>query len=279
MTDERINEQFARALRQELTSVVRRHSRLRTRPSVRMSVITAVATALAGGGVAYAAGLFTLPGAASNTPLGTMTTATRTGTATIKLGPRPNGANDLSVSVTCLSPGNFSFPGGSLSCSTADVHAVSDRAWIVVPLLPRQHTVTVRAAPGAAWTLQAEYVHQVITRWGVNSHGQTYGVVNKNGTPDLVAVDIVHGHGSLQGYVKASDMNCAAGGDVTSPAQAVAWDKASAKRNISIPVYKSNGTSIIGTLIVGSASGPGVRTVPLSSLSWHCTAVLSARTG
>jgi hypothetical protein len=71
--------------------------------------------------------------------------------------------------------------------------------------------------------------------------------------------------------VKAADLNCAARGDVESPAQALVWDKASENRNISIPVYRSDGTTVIGTFIIGHASGPNVRTVPLSSLSLTCS--------
>ncbi|MHB8295889.1 MAG: peptidase M56 family protein [Acidimicrobiales bacterium] len=270
MTGRTIDAAFAGALRQELISKVERHARLRRRLSWRLSASIATAAVLAGGGVAYAAGLLTLPGAASNTPLGTITTVTRTGTATINLGPVPAGARDVSLSLTCLSAATFDFPGGNLSCSAADLRhpAKYRRASIVVPLHPRQHTITVDTTANARWTLQAMYVHQVTTAWGTNAHGQTYGVANKNGTPDLVAVAI--DHGKTQGYVKASEMNCASGRDVASPAQALAWDKASAKRNISIPVYKSNGTTVIGTFVVGSASGPGTRTVPLASLPLGC---------
>ncbi len=270
MTGRSMDPTFASALRQELISTVERHARLRWRLSWRLSASIATAAVLVGGGVAFAAGILTLPGATSNTPLGTITTATRTGTATINLGPVPASATDVSVSLTCLSAGTFDFPGGNLTCSAADLRRPPKyrRASMVVPLHPRQHTITVDTTANAGWTLQAMYVHQVTTAWGTNAHGQTYGVANKNGTPDLVAVAI--DHGKTQGYVKTSEMNCASGGAVASPAQALAWDKASAKRNISIPVYKSNGTTVIGTFAVGGASAPGTRTVPLASLSLGC---------
>lgn len=58
----------------------------------------------------------------------------------------------------------------------------------------------------------------------------------------------------MPGYGKASDLNCASGLDtVHSPAEALAWDKASEDRNISVPVYKSDGTTVIGTFVVGHA--------------------------
>ena len=69
------------------------------------------------------------------------------------------------------------------------------------------------------------YVNRVTTPWGTNASGQTYGVSNQNGTPDLVAVII--DQGKVQGYVKASDLDSASGNYVVhSPAQALAWDAA-----------------------------------------------------
>jgi hypothetical protein len=93
-------------------------------------------------------------------------------------------------------------------------------------------------------------------------------VANQNGTPDLVAV--VFNGGSGHGYVKKSDLNCAAGGDVSSPAEALAWDKVSQNRNVSVPVYDSDGTTVVGIFIVGDATGLKSKTVPLSSLSLGC---------
>jgi hypothetical protein len=116
--------------------------------------------------------------------------------------------------------------------------------------------------------LQTDYVNQVSTAWGVNANGQTFGVPNENGTPDLVAV--FADNPNIHGYVKESDLNCAAGGDVSSPAEAVVWDKVSQNRNISVPVYESDGVTVVGTFTVGGATGPDVQTVPLSSLSLGC---------
>jgi hypothetical protein len=73
------------------------------------------------------------------------------------------------------------------------------------------------------------------------------------------------------GIGEASDLNRASGLDaVHSPAEALAWDKASEDRNISVPVYKSDGTTVIGTSVMGHATRPGARTVPLSSLHLGC---------
>jgi hypothetical protein len=68
----------------------------------------------------------------------------------------------------------------------------------VVPLRPGQHTVTIDTSADASWTLQAVYLNRVTTSWGTNASGQTYGVPNQNGVPDLVAVTI--DQGTIQGF-------------------------------------------------------------------------------
>jgi hypothetical protein len=111
------------------------------------------------------------------------------------------------------------------------------------------------------------YVKQVITPWRTNANGQTYGQMNVYGTPDLVQVVVrKDGH---QGYVKASDLNCASGRSVSqSPGDA--WSEAAKSRNVSVPVYESNGKTVIGSMSVGDASGSDVQTVPVSSLYAEC---------
>jgi hypothetical protein len=229
-----------------------------------------VGLTLVGGGVALAAGVFSPPGAPIDAQLGGVVTAARTGTATIDLGPPPTGATDLSLALTCLTVGTFDFPNGSMSCDAADMsHPPLDRqASEVVPLAPGMDTVTISTTTNASWSLQVTYVNQVTTSWGVNASGETYGVQNQNGTPDLIAVVI--DQGKTQGYVESSELNCASGGDVESLAQALKWDKVSQNRNVSIPVFESDGTTVIGTFIVGNGTGPNAPTVPLSSLSSDC---------
>jgi hypothetical protein len=136
-----------------------------------------------------------------------------------------------------------------------------------VPLRPGVDSVTIKTGADASWTLRAVYVNRVTTSWGINASGETYGVINQQGTPDLVAVIADQG---TTGYVEESELNCAGGGDVASPAEAQAWDNVSQNRNVSIPVYKSDGVTVVGTFSVGGAIGPNARTVPLSSLSLGC---------
>lgn len=207
-----------------------------------------------GGGVALATGVFSqhLPGVPSDTQLGHVVTATHTGTATVELGPAPQEANAISLTLTGLSVGTFQIPNGAnLGCSPSDFSQPGPdgcKGSDFVPLRAGQHTVTITTSANASWMLRATYVHQVITAWRTNAHGQTYGVANKNGFPDLVAVEFDYGR---SGYVTLTDFLC---------------PKAVNGENFAIPVYRSDGTTKIGTFIVGT-QGPGIRTVPVSSLN------------
>jgi hypothetical protein len=263
---------FTAALREVLVATAKDTARVRRHWRWRLGAGMFVGLTLVAGGVALAAGVFSPPGAPIDTQLGGVVTATRTGTATIDIGTPPPTATDLSLALTCLTVGTFYFPdGSSASCDAADIshQAPIDRtASEVVPLTPGVDTVTIDTSANASWTLQVTYVNQVTTSWGVNANGETYGVHNQNGTPDLIAVVI--DQGKTQGYVEASELNCAAGGDVTSPAEALTWDKVSQNRNVTIPVYESDGTTVIGAFVVGNATGPNAQTVPLSSLSLGC---------
>ena len=263
---------FTAALREALVATVKDTPRVRRRWRWSVGTGTLLGLTLAAGGVALASGVFSTPGAPVNSLLGNIITATRTGTATIDIGPPPATATDVSLALTCRTVGSFYIPNGSsMNCDSADMtHAppIDGPASEVVPLTTGVDTVTITTSPNATWTLQAMYVNQVTTPWGVNASGETYGVPNQNGTPDLIPVAI--NQGSTHGYVKESDLNCASRGNVNSPAGALAWDKVNRNRNISIPVYKSDGVTVVGIFILGDATGPNAQTVPLSSLSLGC---------
>lgn len=262
---------FSGALREALVAVVKSTPSARRRWRWRVGTGVFVGFSLVAGGVALATGVFSPPGAPVDSRLANIVTATRTGTATIDLGAPPATSTDISLSLTCLTVGTFYFPNGSSeNCDTSDMSQspLYRTASEVVPLTPGADSVTITSSVNHSWTLQATYVNQVITPWGTNANGQTFGATNQNGTPDLVAVVI--DHGTTDGYVKASDLSCAESGDVKSPAEALTWDKESRIRNISIPVYESDGTTVIGTFIMGDATWRGAVTIPLSSLSLGC---------
>jgi hypothetical protein len=262
---------FTASLREALIANAVTAPRARRRWRWRVGAGMIVSLTLAAGGVALATGLFSQPGAPINTQLGSIVTVTRTGTAAINIGPQPTGTTDISLKLTCLTAGSFVFPNGSsMTCSAADLSRPSAErtASEVVPISTGVDVLTIKTSSNATWTLQANYVNQVSTAWGVNASGETFGVPNQKGTPDLVAVFVANPN--VHGYVKESQLNCAAGGDVSSPAEAVEWDKVSQNLNVTIPVYESDGVTVIGAFTVGEATGPDARTASLSSLSLGC---------
>ena len=222
-----------------------------------------------GGGVALASGVFSSePGAPVQTQLSRTVTATHVGTATVELGRAPHGANSVSFTLTGLSVGSYAFPNGSaLGCAQADLQRRPDGCQMmdVQALSPGEHTITVTTTARAMWRLEATYVNEVVTPWKVNALGETYGVANGHGFPDLVAV--VFDNGRRTGYAKWKDLNCMNGLPST-PAEALGQQKQMQRTNIAIPVYESNGTTRIGVFIQGQ-QGPGMHTVPLSSV--RCT--------
>jgi hypothetical protein len=273
MSTEDMNPVFASALRDQLIAIVE-ESPLRVRRRRRhwrLGIGMLAGSTVLAGGVALAAGLLNQPGAPRDTPLANIVTVTRTGTATVDLGPVPADATNISLTLTCLTVGTFGFPdGSSMSCSPTDLAQPppsAQTATEVIALRPGEHSVTITAGPTASWTLQAVYINRAITRWATNADGQTYGVPNQSGTPDLVAVSF--DGGTRQGYVKASDLDCASGrSEMHSPAEAFAWE--SKNQNVSIPVYKSDGVTVIGTFTSSGASGPDPHTVPVASLYPTC---------
>jgi hypothetical protein len=262
MTTTEMDPVFASALRDALVAHVEGTARRRRRWRWRLGIGLLGGSGVLVGGVALAASLLQ-PGATMTTPLGRIVTVTRTGTATVDLGSPPNGATGVSLILDCLSAGTFTFPdGSSASCSAADALNRSQTSE-VEPLQPGETSITITTSPTASWTLQAVYVNQVTTPWATNAEGETFGVPNQNGTPDLEAV-LIDG-GMEEGYVKVSDLSCASGADyVHNPAEALAWDKIHTDTSVAIPAYKSDGTTVIGSFVVGS-TGPGVHIVPLSS--------------
>lgn len=265
---------FASALRDALVARVEGTARHRRRWRWRLGFGILAGTGVLAGGAAVAATLLSAPGATVNIPLSAPVTVTKTGTATVALGTPPKGTTGISWTLTCLSAGTVTFTGtggASVSCS-AGSHS-SD----VQPLRPGQTSMTVATRPTVSWRLQAEYVRTVPTPFGVNARGETYGVPKDlNGTPDLQLAPL--SAGIPGGYLTTKQIDCASGRDVSNPTQGLAWDTFRQHTNTVIPVYKSDGTTVIGSYVVGP-TGPGVRTVPLSTVAKRfCTSTRTPST-
>jgi len=200
-----------------------------------------------GGVAAAASGLWVAPGADVVSPLANPVTVTRTGPATVELGAVPAGATGVSLSLTCLTPGNFMFDdGASARCSAADIGTPSATTGYRQELARGQHTVTITAGPGDQWRLEATYVKAASSSWGVNAKGETYGVRNANGSPVLIAVVATNG---AEGYVYGRELSVQP--DFKSPEEALAWQSAHAGTSVEIPVYRSDGETTVGVFRVG----------------------------
>jgi hypothetical protein len=85
-----------------------------------------------------------------------------------------------------------------------------------------------------------------------NSAGQTYGSdsgVSQSDAPDLILTYATNGD---LGYVYRTALWAADGTDVNSPAQAAAYMARTTPN--SIPVYEENGTTVIGSFVIGAPS-------------------------
>jgi hypothetical protein len=109
-------------------------------------------------------------------------------------------------------------------------------------IAPGQHSTTITATPAARWRLVATYASVTTTAWRVNASGQTYGIQNQHGTPDLVAVTATN---HRIGYVYAEQLSTPA---PKTRSQAIAENNA---RPRPLTVYKADGKTPIGKFIAG----------------------------
>ncbi|MGV8885503.1 MAG: hypothetical protein ACOH1T_07940 [Microbacteriaceae bacterium] len=219
----------AKSIEQELTAIGTSGSRLqhhqrRARRILTVSGSAALVTALTAGAIVAS----NLPGDTTVTAVGEIVTGSFTGTANIELGEPPANAAVVVLDLTCTTGGKMEVltagpynSGVSWDCGNpvfdGSTHIADGR-------LPASGAtfITITAEPGTEWTVTARYASSVTTKWGVNANGQTYGVPNDNGSPDLSAALATNGK---QGYILDDDL----------------W-----AGNGYINVYESDGTTVIG---------------------------------
>ncbi len=256
-----MDETFAIALRELLVQQVQNPGTDRSwlsRPRRRVSGIAAALILLAaGGGIAYATGVFTTPpGGPVITHLQAPVTVTGSGNKTILLGAQPTGTNAIDYSFTCLTAGDFTLADGPrLVCGSADASTKSATATGTLPTEAGQNSTTVTASPGERWQLTATYSRVVTSQWGVNASGQTYGVANQHGTPDLIAVQASNGH---EGYVYADQLTSPA---PKTPTQAAAENNAPPR---TLTVYEADGETAIGVFRTGTGPIPSQTTTTVA---------------
>lgn len=191
-----------------------------------------------------------LPGATTTVDLTDPVAVTGTGTSAVELGPRPDGATAANVSVVCLTAGRIVYPdGASMVCDApASESAIANPRsanYSLIDLDPGQTSLRFRANPDVRWKVVANYVRTETSTWGVNAKEETFGVQRGGKSPDLIAVVTTEGE---QGYAYVKDLD---GPMPTSPADALAQQEANEGQSRSVPVYESDGETVIGEYTVG----------------------------
>jgi len=242
---------FAEALRSSLAAHVTATSHERRRSRFLMAGGAVVAIGLAGGGVAVAADLVSLPGGDIDTPLAVSQVVPQTGPATVALDDAPAGTTHVDLAITCQEPGTITFPDGASMTCTADDSTTAPSGSYTVPIAPGATDPTIEALPDLHWGLTTTFVSRQETNWATNANGDTYGVIKTDGsTPDLIAAYATNGQ---LGYVYARDLTAAQGGPFTSPEEALAWQEAHAGEAVPIPVYEEDGATVIGEFVIGGS--------------------------
>jgi hypothetical protein len=252
---------FAAALRDELVAGVTAPAPVswwRRRPVL---ISAGVLIGLGTAGAAAAASLHAGPGGWDVVALAPPVTATLSGTQTLDLGPRPDGANAVQIDITCVTPGQVwvVVDVAAVACDAAGQTSGSP-----FDLAPGQTTWTFTANAGATYRVSVGYRSAQQQPWGVNANGESYGQekssVNGFGprtaanVPDLIAVTATNGH---DGYVRAADDAWAANGggaEPTSQAEALARQAANVGKGWAIPVYESDGKTPVGEFVVGDGN-------------------------
>lgn len=254
-----VDEVFSDALRAELLTRVQKAAPARARKRTRLWTGTAVFAGIGvlGGVGATAAGIFSTPGSSQVTPLAAPVTETHTGTATVQLGPAPEGTTGIDMQLNCLTPGRFTLEdGANIICSQTDVGTPRDWSGYTVPFKAGDESITIATSSEARWKLTAQYVDTQITDWGVNANGDTYGAENENGSPDLVAVMATNGR---LGYAYRTDLDDANGTTASktfkSPADALAWQESIKGKTFVVPVYDSTGKMFVGEFVISAGEG------------------------
>ncbi|MBG6213454.1 hypothetical protein RCH23_001225 [Cryobacterium sp. CAN_C3] len=245
---------FSAAVRHELearaSATKKRGPVLRTR--IRLGAGIFVGGTLLIGGGAFASGLLPIPGGTQVTELATTVIETHTGSATVDLGPAPNGATNIFVSLTCLTEGTFLFAdGASMGCGADDEAGLLGVATYSLLIAPGQDSTKISTSPGARWRIEATWVSERVTDWAVNNNGDTYGAANEKGQPDLVSMVATN---NQPGFVYARELAQADGSaqaaKLSSPEEALAWQKERAGKTFSVTVYKSDGKTKVGEFVI-----------------------------
>jgi hypothetical protein len=167
------------------------------------------------------------------------------GTEALRLGDAPAAANAVHFEFDCLTPGRFALGtnGVEVTCTNGDVGASHTFGLLDLGDL-EDGTLIVSTTPGSGWHLKAWYVAAAHLPLATNANGETFGVESDEYVPDLVLAQATNGK---TGYVRRSELEAAGVSTPVSPAHAATLEPSPAE----VPVYESDGETIIGVFAVG----------------------------
>lgn len=190
-----------------------------------------------------------LPGAERVTPLSDPVVHEGDGTEIINLGAAPGRATALATELTCLTPGRIQWPdGSSVTCSPSDTDTGRPPGLLTIDLTSKPSEFVMTAKPRVRWRLVTYFVRTETTPWGVNAKGDTFGVENDSGQPDLIHVRATNGN---FGYLYADELDSATGGDVSNPEEALEYMEHYPPEPALIDVFESDGETVIGQFKTG----------------------------
>ena len=240
MTATGMNPTTAEALRAQLVDYVAASRPRNGRRRVRTASIVLLIAGVAGTSTAVAVDQLRSPGDDLVTQLTDPVNGTRTGSGVVELEDAPPGADHLSIQLVCMSPGTFVVKTGpTLTCGAGEVGTAT--SW-TEQLRETKPSFSIETDSGARWRVSISFASVTTTPWETNAAGETFGIPNKNGTPDLVAVTATNGR---NGFVHSADL---LGPVPANPAEALE-EQAHRSASIEFPVVTSDGVTQIGKFV------------------------------
>lgn len=216
-----------------------------------------LAAVLVGGGGAVA-GVWHLPGQPIDAVTSGWTTIEGTGPTVVDLGTAPAGSTWLSLRFSCQSAGHLELTlGGGTSVGTDCTAAMAADDWSssgspTFALEPGDPELTVTADPGMRWSTDYRFLARQWSPWKTNARGQTYGVSNELGDPDLRAVEDLDGNIAYIESKVDREWPSDAPTNGSSQAEYDAYNAKHANDVRSIPAYESDGVTVIGEWVTGT---------------------------
>ncbi len=261
MIEQQLDERIADVLHEQLVGHVAGHRRRRRRRAVTRVVVVVAAVAAVGGCVAYASS----PPTVVPRPLARPVIVSGVGSTVVPLPPAPRDATNIEIMLSCMSPGRCMTPGGGTASADswepwAEFGPLADpdslrltnepdegNAQRLPPIDPADG-LPISAGPRVVWRVWVAYVGNWNSEQGTNDAGQTYGLPNATGEPDLIAVWTDDGQ---LGYTpSALLLGADSSPRLWSEGDLDAYLATSHEAAQTLPVYTEDGETLIGTLTI-----------------------------